>query len=161
MIRVGDRFPSVTIKRLTAEGGKEEVDSAALVAGKRAVIFSLPGAFTPTCSRSHLPGFVARAAELRAKGVDVIACLSVNDPYVMQAWGLALDPTGSVTMIPDWDASLTRALGLDYDASASGLGIRARRASIFVENGVVAGIDVEESNGKVEVSGADACLTRL
>ena len=159
-IQTGDKFPSVTIKEATADGPKD-VDVGALIAGKRAIIFSVPGAFTPVCSNQHLPGFVARYDELKAKGVDVVACLSVNDPHVMRAWGERHDALGKVVMLADGNAALTRALGIDVDFSAAQMGVRGRRAAITVKDGVVEHVDIEESPGKVDVSGADACLARL
>jgi len=159
-IQPGTRFPALTIKEATAEGAKE-VDLAALLAGKKAVIFSVPGAFTPTCSKQHLPGFVARREELAAKGVEVVACLSVNDPHVMRAWGEAHDALGKIVMLADGNATVTKALGIDQDFSAGLMGIRGKRAAITIEDGVVTHVDIEESPGKVDVSGADACLARF
>lgn len=159
-LQAGDRFPALTIKEATAEGPKD-IDLGVLLAGKRAVVFSVPGAFTPVCSKQHLPGFVARADELRAKGVEVIACLSVNDPHVMRAWAEAHGALGKITMLADGNAAVTRALGIDMDFSGSLMGVRGRRAAITVKDGVIEHVDVEESNGKVDVSGADACLARF
>jgi peroxiredoxin len=159
-IQPGTRFPALTIKEATAEGPKE-VDLGQLFAGKKAVVFSVPGAFTPTCSKQHLPGFVARFDDLKAKGVDVIACLAVNDPHVMRAWGEAHGALGKIHMLADGNATVTKALGIDQDFSAGLMGVRGKRASITIEDGVITHVDVEESPGKVEVSGADACLARF
>src|SRR4051812_33477657 len=127
MIEAGQTFPSLTIKQATPEGGAD-VDLAALFAGKKAAIFALPGAFTPTCSAKHLPGFVAKLPELKAQGVDVVACLSVNDAFVMKAWAEAHDALGKIVMLADGDAKLTDALGIGFDIP--GLGHRARRGLI-------------------------------
>lgn len=159
MIQPGSKIPSVTIREATADGPRE-VDTGALFAGRNAIIFSLPGAFTPTCSKHHLPGFVARAEELKSKGVDVIACLSVNDAHVMRAWGEQHGALGKIVMLADGNAELTRALGLEVDLSAGHMGLRGRRAAITIEDGVVTRVDVE-APGKLEVSSADACLARL
>jgi peroxiredoxin (alkyl hydroperoxide reductase subunit C) len=159
-IQPGDKFPALTIKEATAEGPKE-IDLGALFAGKKAVIFSVPGAFTPVCSKQHLPGYVAKMDELAAKGVEVVACLAVNDPHVMRAWGEAHGALGKIRMLADGNAAVTKALGIDQDFSAGLMGTRGKRAAITLEDGVVTHVDIEESPGKVDVSGADACLARF
>ena len=158
-IQPGDKFPSVTIKEATADGPKD-VDVAALLAGKKAILFSLPGAFTPTCSQKHLPGFVAKYDELKGKGIDLIACLSVNDAHVMRAWAEQHNALGKIVMLADGNAALTRALGLELDLTSAQMGVRGKRASLEIEDGTVKRVDVE-APGKFEVSGADACLARL
>lgn len=158
-IEPGSKVPSVTIKEATADGAND-VDLATLTAGKRAIVFTLPGAFTPTCSKQHLPGFVARFDELRGKGVDVIACLSVNDVHVMRAWGREHDALGKVVMLADGNAALSRALGVDVDLSAFGMGVRAARGVLTIKDGVVESVEME-APGKLEVSSADACLAKL
>jgi peroxiredoxin len=158
-IKVGDKVPSVTLKRLGANG-LEDVDTGDLFRGRKVVMFSLPGAFTPTCSAEHLPGYVARADEIKAKGIDDIVCLAVNDPWVMTAWGEAHGAAGKVTMLPDGNGEFTKALGIDQDMSAPNLGVRGKRCSMIVEDGVVKSLDVEPAKG-VSVSGADACLVHL
>ena len=158
-IKVGDSVPNVTLKRL-GEGGMEEVETGKLFGGRKVVLFSVPGAFTPTCHKEHLPGFVSRADEIKAKGVDEIVCLAVNDPFVMKEWAAVQGADGKVSMLPDWDGSFTKALGLTQDISVAGLGTRGKRFSMLVEDGVVKSLDVEEGKG-VSVSGADACLTGL
>ena len=160
MINAGDKIPSVTIKQATAEGPKD-VDPAALFAGKNVVMFSLPGAFTPTCSKEHLPGYVARYDELRAKGIDLIACLSVNDAFVMKAWAEEHEALGKIVMLSDGNATFTKALGLDFDGSGFGLGTRSKRYAMLVDNGVVKILNIEESPGVMEVSGADRILAAL
>jgi glutaredoxin/glutathione-dependent peroxiredoxin len=158
-IKIGDPIPSVTLKRIDASG-LAEVTTDDVFKGRKVVLFSVPGAFTPTCSKEHLPGFVARADEIRSKGVDDIVCLAVNDPFVMKAWSEAHAADQKVSMLPDWNGDLTKALGLDQDISGAGLGIRGKRFSMLVEDGIVKSLEVEDGKG-VTVSGADACLTHL
>ena len=158
-IEVGQRIPSVTIKQAGADGGKE-VDTSQLFAGKKVVMFSLPGAFTPTCSAKHLPGYVKRYDELRAKGVDLIACLSVNDAFVMQAWAEASGADGKIVMLADGSGLFTKALGIELDLTAKNMGVRARRGVFTVEDGVIKAIELEPA-GQFGVSSADACLMQL
>jgi peroxiredoxin len=158
-IQAGDSIPSVTIKQATADGPKD-VDPAALFAGRRVVMFSLPGAFTPVCSKQHLPGFVARADELKEKGVDLIACLSVNDAHVMRAWGEQHDALDKIVMLADGNAAFTRALGIDVDLSGPHMGVRARRGLFTINDGTFENVELE-APGKYEVSSADACLLKL
>lgn len=158
-IKIGDPIPSVTLKRLD-DSGLVDVTTDDVFKGRKVVLFSVPGAFTPTCSKEHLPGFVARAADIRGKGVDDIVCLAVNDPFVMKAWSSAQGADGKVSMLPDWNGELTKAMGLHQDISGAGLGVRGKRFAMMVENGVVKSLDIEEGKG-VSVSGADACLTHL
>jgi glutaredoxin/glutathione-dependent peroxiredoxin len=159
MISKGQKLPSVTIKQATAEGGAD-VDPAALFAGKKVVMFSLPGAFTPTCSQKHLPGYVARLGELKAAGVDLVACLSVNDAWTMKAWAEQHDALGKIVMLADGAATFSRALGIDVDLSAHQMGVRAARGVLTIDDGVVTSIEME-APGKFEVSSADACLIGL
>jgi len=158
-IQVGDRIPSVTLRRLGPDG-MEEFDTAALFAGKKAVLFSVPGAFTPTCSAKHMPGFVNNIDQLRGKGVDAVYCLSVNDPFVMKAWAKDQGADGKVEMIPDGSAVFAKALGLEMDATANGLGTRSRRFALIVDDGVVTEALVEEP-GAFEVSSAEYVLGKL
>jgi peroxiredoxin len=161
MIKVGERIPAVTIKRL-GDSGQVDVTSDELFKGKKVVMFSVPGAFTGPCSKIHLPGYVARAADLKAKGVDEVMCLGVNDAFVMKGWADATGATGVITMVADGNGTLTRALGLEFDGSGAGLGaVRARRAAMIIDDGVVSSIEVEDKNGEVTVSGAEACAVRL
>jgi peroxiredoxin len=157
MIAVGQKIPSVTIKQATPEGAAE-VDPAQLFAGKKVVMFSLPGAFTPTCSQKHLPGYVKELAQLKAKGVDIVACLSVNDAWVMKAWAEQHDALGKIVMLADGAAAFTKALGLDFEIP--GMGVRAKRALFTIQDGTVKSVDVE-APGKFEVSGVEACMTKL
>lgn len=158
-IKIGDRIPSVKLKHVTADG-VSEIDTAQLFGGKRVVLFSVPGAFTPTCSKEHLPGYVARADEIRAKGVDDIVCLSVNDHFVMKAWADDQKVGDKVSLLADGSAAFTKEMGLAQDLGAAGLGERGKRFSMLVEDGVVKSLDIENAPG-VSVSGADACLTKL
>jgi glutaredoxin/glutathione-dependent peroxiredoxin len=159
MIAAGDKVPSVSIKQATADG-VSEVNTGELFAGKKAILFSLPGAFTSTCSTKHLPSYVNEYDQLRAKGIDLIACLSVNDAAVMKAWGEAHNALGKIVMLADGNAELTKALGIDVDLSKAQMGLRARRGVLTIDNGVVKTVDME-APGKYEVSGAEACLLKL
>jgi glutaredoxin/glutathione-dependent peroxiredoxin len=159
MIEVGQKFPNVTLKRANAEAG-EEIKTTDFFAGKKVVIFALPGAFTPTCSAKHLPGYVQELPQLKAKGVDMVACLSVNDAHVMREWARAHDALGKIEMLADGNGELTKALGIDADLSKFNMGVRARRGLIIVEDNVVKTVDME-APGKLEVSGADACMLKL
>ena len=157
MINKGDKIPSVTIKQATPEGASE-VDPAALFAGKKVVMFSLPGAFTPTCSSKHLPGYVAELGALKAKGIDLVACLSVNDAFVMKAWAEQHDALGKIVMLADGAGAFSKALGIDI--KIPGMGLRAKRGLFLVEDGTVTSVEME-APGKFEVSGADACMLKL
>ena len=159
-INVGDKIPSVTLKQLTPEGVKE-VTTDEIFGGKKVVLFAVPGAFTPACSQRHLPGFVEWAADIKAKGVDEIACVAVNDAFVMGAWGREQKTEGKVRMLADGSGDLVRALGLELDLSKGGLGIRSQRYSMLVDNGVVKSLNIEKQPGQVDVSGADAMLRAL
>ncbi len=158
-IAVGSKIPSVTIKQATAEGAAD-VDPAELFAGKKVIMFSLPGAYTPTCSQKHLPGYVAELDALKAKGIDLVACLSVNDAFVMGAWAKEHDALGKIVMLADGAAAFSKALGIDIDLTKAGMGIRAGRGVFVIEDGVVKSVEME-APGKFEVSGADACLLKL
>ena len=159
-ISVGDKLPSVTLKQLTPEGVKE-VTTDEIFGGKKVVLFAVPGAFTPACSQRHLPGFVERSADIKAKGVDEIACVAVNDAFVMGAWGREQKTEGKVRMLADGSGDLVRALGLELDLSKGGLGIRSQRYSMLVDNGVVKSLNIEKQPGQVDVSGAEAMLRAL
>ncbi len=158
-IAVGDPVPDVTVKIPTPDGPKD-VQTAELLGSGKAVLFGVPGAFTPTCSDYHLPGFVLRAEDLEAKGVDTIACLSVNDVFVMDAWGKEREVGEKVVLLADGSATFTKALGLDIDLSGGGLGVRAKRFALVIEDGVVTDVAVEEGLG-LDVSSADAVLSKL
>ena len=156
-IKPGDQVPAATFKQLTASG-IANIDTAKLLKGRKVIIFGLPGAYTPVCSASHLPGFVAKAAELKSQGVDEIACISVNDPFVMQAWGKEHGAEGKVTMLADADGAFTRAIGLSIDLPDFGLSGRSERYSMVVDNGVVKTINVEKSVLDHGVSSAASCM---
>ena len=157
MIQVGETIPAVEVTVAGAEGHKK-INAADLFAGKKVVLFALPGAFTPTCSAAHLPGYVVLADELKAKGVDMIACLSVNDAFVMQAWGAAQNAE-HITMIADGGGALTKALGLVLETGDFG-GTRSQRYAMVIENGVVKLLNVEAPNS-FEVSKAEVVIKAL
>ncbi len=158
-IAVGSKLPSVTIKQATVEGAAD-VDPAALFAGKKVVMFSLPGAYTPTCSQKHLPGYVKELDALKAKGIELVACLSVNDAFVMGAWAKEHDALGKIVMLADGAAEFSKALGIDVDLSKFGMGVRASRGVFVIEDGVVKSVEME-APGKFDVSGAEACMMKL
>jgi peroxiredoxin len=158
-IKVGDRIPPVALKAVTSEGTRD-VKADELFAGKKVVLFALPGAFTPTCSAQHLPGYVTNADALRKKGVDLVACLSVNDAFVMGAWARDKAVGDKVVMLADGNGDFTRAVGLELDGSRFGMGQRSQRYALVAENGVVTHLAVEEPS-KFEVSKAESILARL
>jgi peroxiredoxin len=158
-IKVGDKLPDATFQTMTADGIKPKT-GAELFAGKKVVLFGVPGAFTPTCSRNHLPGFIARADEFFAKGVDTIAVTAVNDVHVMGAWAKA-NP-GKIEFLSDGNGAFVKSIGLDYDATERLMGpVRSRRYSMYAEDGVVKVLNVEEVTSKAEVSGADNLLKSI
>lgn len=156
-IKVGERIPEVALQRIRE--GVETVDTRTLFDGKKVVLFAVPGAFTPTCSERHLPGFVEHFAQFRDKGVEV-ACMSVNDPFVMQAWGNSQDVPEGLQMLSDGNGEFTRALGLEMDASAYGMGTRAKRFALYAEDGVVRQLHVE-APGEYRVSSAEYMLEQI
>ncbi|AJP71475.1 peroxiredoxin [Sphingomonas hengshuiensis] len=158
-IQQGDRVPNTTFVKVT-EAGPDAVESDSYFAGRKVAIFSVPGAFTPTCSAKHLPGFVEKADELKAKGIDEIACTAVNDAFVMGAWGKASGVEGKVTMLADGNGGFPKALGLEMDGSKFGMGTRGQRFSMIVNDGVVEQLNVE-APGQFEVSSADYMLGQL
>ena len=156
-IKAGDRLPEVPLQRIRE--GVENVDTRNLFDGKKIVIFAVPGAFTPTCSERHLPGFVQHFDEFRAKGIDV-ACVAVNDPFVMQAWGESQHVPDGLLMLSDGNGDFTRALGLEMDATAYGMGTRSKRYAIYAEDGVARQVLVE-APGEFRVSSAEHVLSQL
>ena len=158
-INVGDKVPQATFKYLSPEGPKE-ISSAELFGGKKVALFAVPGAFTPTCSQRHLPGYVEKAGDIKGKGVDTIACVAVNDAFVMGAWGKDQNTGDKVMMLADGSGDFTRAVGLELDLTKGGLGMRSQRYSMLVDNGVVKALNVE-APGKFEVSDADTMLKDL
>ena len=156
-IQVGERIPEVTLKRIRE--GVETVDTTTLFDGRKAVLFAVPGAFTPTCSEKHLPGYITCFDQFRGRGIEVV-CMAVNDPFVMQAWGKASGVPDGLQMVSDGNAELTRALGLEMDASGYGMGVRAKRFALYAEDGVVRQLFVE-APGEFRVSAADHVLEHL
>ena len=157
-IKQGDKLPTSTFTHMTADG-PGPLSSDELFAGKKVVLFALPGAFTPTCSAAHLPGFVANADKIKAKGVDDIVCLAVNDAFVMDAWGKAQNAE-EIHMVADGSADFAKAVGLELDLMARGMGVRSQRYAMIVENGTVTTLAVDEA-GKLEVSSAEAMMAKL
>ena len=166
MLKIGDRLPAGTLQEyIEVEGegcsvGPNSFDIHQATAGKKIAVFALPGAYTPTCSAKHVPGYVDRADALRAAGVDEIWCVSVNDAFVMGAWGRELKTAGKVRMMADGSAAFTQATGLTLDLTAAGLGLRSNRYSMLVDDGVVKTLNVEAA-GKFEVSDADTMLAQV
>jgi peroxiredoxin len=158
-IKVGDKLPQSDFLMMTADG-TQKVSTDTIFSGRKVVLFAVPGAFTPTCSMSHLPGFVQKAEAIKAKGVDTIACVSVNDVHVMNAWGKHSGCDGKITMLSDGNGDFARKLGLEFDLSQAGMGKRSRRYSMVVDDGVVKSLNVEEKTG-VTVSGAEKVLEQL
>lgn len=156
-LQIGDRIPETTLKRIRE--GVETIDTPTLFTGRKAVLFAVPGAFTPTCSERHLPGFIEHFDAFRSRGIDVY-CVSVNDPFVMQAWGKSQDVPDGLQMLADGNADLAKALGLEMDASAYGMGVRAKRFALYAEDGVVKHVFVE-APGEYKVSGAEHMLEQL
>ncbi len=158
-IKVGDKIPSATL--MTMKDGKPApITTDELFAGKKVALFALPGAFTPTCSAKHLPGFIQKESALKDKGIDTIACLSVNDAFVMGAWGESQGAGAKVTMLADGNGDFTRAVGLEMDGTKFGMGRRSQRYSMVVDNGVVKALYVEQP-GAFEVSSAEHMLAAL
>jgi peroxiredoxin len=159
MIIAGDKIPSATFMVMTAEGPKPRTTDE-VFAGKKVVLFGVPGAFTPTCHKNHLPGFLAKEAEIKAKGVHTIAVVSVNDAFVMGAWAKDTGSESKIEFLADGSATFSKAIDLTVDLTERGLGIRSRRYAMIVDNGIVKSVNVEEAAG-VEVSGADHILKLL
>ena len=160
-ISVGDRLPSTTFIKATADG-PQPVDSNEFFRGRKVALFAVPGAFTPTCHAAHLPSFIRTSAALRAKGVDEIACVAVNDPFVLEAWGEATGAlSAGIRMLGDPAAAFTRAIGLDYDAPARGLLTRSKRYAMLAEDGVVRVLNLEESPGQCELSAGETLLAAI
>lgn len=158
-IQIGDRIPDVTLRTIAA-GRDREVSTAELFRGKRAVLFAVPGAFTPTCSDYHLPSFVEQADAIKARGIDLIACVAVNDHFVMDAWGKAREVGDKILMLADGNGDFARAMDLEMDSSRFGLGTRSRRYAALIEDGFLKAINVDQP-GRFEVSGAEKILESL
>lgn len=155
-IQIGDTIPNVTLKQITPDGF-QDVELHSLVKGKTVAIFAIPGAFTPTCTLIHLPGFSKRMVDFTAKNIQVM-CVAVNDPFVMTAWSKATNTPQNLILLSDWNAAFTKAIGLDFDGSIAGLGIRSQRYSMLLKDGVVASLDIEQNPGECDVSSADHLL---
>jgi peroxiredoxin len=158
-IKAGDRLPAGTFKRMTKEGPKD-LTTDELFKGKTVVLFSVPGAFTPTCDAKHLPGFVQLADQLKARGVDTIACMAVNDVFVMNAWGKASGVGDKILMLADGNGDYAKALGLELDGKGYGMGTRGQRFAIIAKDGVAQRVDVEQP-GQFKVSAAESVLANL
>ena len=158
-IKPGDRLPNVEFTVTTADG-PQKFSTDVIFSGRKVVLFGLPGAFTPTCNMNHLPGFVLAHDDLKAQGVDTIACTAVNDIFVMKAWGKATESEGKIMMLADGNGEFAKAVGLELDLTAAGMGHRSQRYSMIVENGVVKTLNVETERG-VNVSGAETILQQL
>ncbi len=159
-ISVGDKLPDATFTTMTAEG-PTQMSTADVFGGRKVVLFAVPGAFTPTCHMKHLPGFVTHAADLKAKGVDTIACVSVNDVFVLNAWADQSGAKDAVTFLADGSADFTKAIGMELDASGLGLGIRSQRYAMLVDDGVVAVLNLEDVPSSAEASSAEKILAAL
>ena len=159
-IAVGQSLPNVTLTLVTPDGPKP-VAATDYFAGKTVVLFGLPGAFTPTCHKNHLPGFVANEAAFKAKGVDAIAMTSVNDPFVLMAWADATGAKGRIDFLADGSAHFAKAVGLDLDLGERGMGVRSKRYSMFLKDGVVKELNIEPQPGVADLSGADHILAQI
>ena len=160
MAKVGEKVPSATLRSMGPEGPKAVTTEELFAPGKTVVAFALPGAFTPTCSAKHVPGFVAEASALKAKGVDTVACISVNDAFVMGAWGKDQKTDGKVMMLADGSGDFTKAMGLSMDLTKNGMGVRSQRYAMIVKDGVIKDLFVEKP-GAFEVSTAENVLKHL
>ena len=159
-IQVGDKLPEATFAVMGAEG-PEQKSTADVFGGRKVVLFAVPGAFTPTCHKGHMPGFVKHTDEIKAKGVDAVACTSVNDVFVMDAWAKESGATGKIEMLADGSADFAKKIGLDLDLTERGLGMRSKRYSMLVEDGVVKSVNVEAAPPDHDVSSATTMLTQL
>ncbi len=159
-IKIGDTLPDTTFTVMTAEGPKP-VNSVDLFKGKKVALFAVPGAYTPTCHKAHMPGFVDRVAEIKAKGVDEVACTAVNDVFVLSAWGKDTGAEGKITMLADGSADFAKALGLEIDLTKHGLGVRSKRYAMLVDNGVVKVLNIEDAPPAHGVSSAETICSLI
>ncbi len=159
-IKVGDKLPETTFRVMTADGPAPKT-TGEVFDGRKVVLFAVPGAFTPTCSNNHLPGFLAKLDEIKAKGVDHVAVTAVNDVFVMNAWAKASEGEGKIEFLADGSADLAKALGLELDATGGGLGVRSKRYAMIVNDGTVEWLAIEDAPGKADATGADAVLAQL
>jgi peroxiredoxin len=159
-IKVGDKLPNATFRVMTAEGPKPKTTDE-IFKGKKVALFAVPGAFTPTCTKTHLPSFVDNAAAIKAKGIDAIAVTGVNDVFVMDAWKKSSGADGKVDFLADGNAEFAKAIDMAFDGSGNGLGTRSKRYSMLVEDGVVKKLNIEEAPGKCEISGGKTLLDQI
>jgi len=159
-IKVGDKLPQATFRVMTADGPAPKTTDD-LFKGRKVVFFAVPGAFTPTCHKNHLPGYLDKAGEIKAKGVDAILVTSTNDVFVLDAWAKATAAAGVIEFLSDGNADFAKEIGLSMDGSGFGMGTRSRRYSMLVEDGVVKSLNVEEAAGKADLSGAETMLGQL
>ena len=159
-IKVGDTVPNATFRVMTAEGPKPKTTDD-VFKGKKVAVFAVPGAFTPTCSNLHMPSFLNNLGAFKAKGVDAVAVISVNDPFVMKEWAKATGGDGKIDFLADGGAEFTKAIGMDFDGSGAGLGVRSKRYSMLVDNGTVKNLNVEDAPGKCDISGGEALLGQI
>jgi peroxiredoxin len=157
---IGDEIPDVEVRTLGPDGSPQKVRTGEVLGAGKVVLFAVPGAFTPGCSKIHLPGYVEHADELKAKGVTTVACIAVNDPWVMDAWADAQGAKGAVTMLADGNGDFTRAMGLEFDGAVAGLGLRSQRYAAVIEDGVITSLEVEPGAG-VDVSACSAMLAKV
>jgi len=160
MIKVGDRLPNATFMTMTPDGPKPQTTDD-VFKGKKVVLFAVPGAFTPTCHKNHLPGFLTNADKIKGKGIDTIAVTGVNDVFVMDAWKQNTGAAGKIEFLADGSAAFAKAIGLDMDLSERGLGMRSKRYAMVVDDGVVKTLNIEEAPGKADVSGAENLMKGL
>jgi peroxiredoxin len=159
-IKIGDKLPNATFRVMTGEGPKPKTTDE-VFNGKKVALFAVPGAFTPTCSNLHMPSFLNNLAGFKAKGVDTIAVTGVNDVFVMEAWKKATGADGKIDFLADGNGEFTKAIGMDFDGAAAGLGVRSKRYSMLVEDGVVKKLNVEDAPGKCDISGGQALLAQM
>lgn len=159
-IKVGDKLPEATFMTMSADGPKPAT-TAEVFGGKKVALFAVPGAFTPTCHKTHMPGFVSRMDELTKKGFDAVACTAVNDVFVMTEWAKATNATGKVLMLADGGADFAKKIGMDMDLTARGLGVRSKRYAMAIDNGVVKVLNIEEQPGQVSASSAETLCSMI
>jgi peroxiredoxin len=159
-IMVGDKLPNATFRVMTGEGPKPKTTDE-VFKGKKVALFAIPGAFTPTCNNLHLPSFLSNVAGFKAKGVDTIAVTGVNDVFVMEAWKKATGAEGKIDFLADGNGEFAKAIGMDFDGAAAGLGVRSKRYSMLVEDGVVKKLNIEDAPGKCDISGGQALLGQI
>jgi len=159
-IKVGDKLPEATFMIMSADGPKPAT-TAEVFGGKKVALFAVPGAFTPTCHKTHMPGFVSRMDELKKKGFDTVACTAVNDVFVMTEWAKATGAVGKITMLADGGADFAKKLGVDMDLTARGLGVRSKRYAMAVDNGVVKVLNIEDAPGQVSTSSAETLCSMV